>query len=350
MYRIAGILQALIVTLLMGGCTTTGYYSQIVDGHLSLLSARTPIADLLEDPDVPSALKARLQSAQQIRDYASEVLLLPDNDSYRSYADIGRESVTWNVVATEEFSLEPETWCFWVAGCVSYRGYYEQKSAAVFAESMRDKGYDVAISGALAYSTLGWFDDPVLNTMIGGEDFILAGLIFHELAHQKLYVDDSSAFNEAFATFVEREAVRRWLNTRNSAAEKSRYAQRLQRQFDVAELLRQTRESLIQLYRGQQPVEQLRREKDKLFEKLKADYLILKQSWGGFAGYDHWFDQVLNNAHLASLETYQRWVPGFARLYEQSAGLEDFYSAATELAEMPLAQRDARLDALSALP
>ncbi len=350
MHRITGKIAASIVTFLLGGCSTVGYYAQMVDGHLSLLAARAPIAELLDDPGVPTALRVRLRTALQIRDYASEVLLLPDNGSYRNYADIGRESVTWNVVATEEFSLRPETWCFWVAGCISYRGYYRRESAAVFAKSMRERGFDVAVTGAAAYSTLGWFDDPVLNTMIGGEDFMLAGTIFHELAHQKLYVADSSAFNEAFATFVEREAVRRWLERRNSSAEVSRYARRAQHQIEFTALLRQTRDALSQLYRMERSVDSLRLEKENLFKQLKANYRTLKQSWGGYNGYDRWFDRTLNNAHLATLDTYHRWVPGFARLYKRSGGLSGFYAAAAELAELPPAQRSERLDALSALP
>ena len=347
MNRIAGSVLVSLAAIIMGGCSTLGYYAEIVDGHLSLQSARTPISELLDDARVDPVLKKRLRTAQQIRDYASEVLQLPDNDSYRSYADIERDFVTWNVVATPRFSLKAETWCFWVAGCVAYRGFYSKASAQALAGSVREQGYDVAISGARAYSTLGWFDDPVLNTMITGEDFTLAGLLFHELAHQKLYVEDSSAFNEAFATFVEREGVRRWLDSRNADAEKLRHKQKIQRQADFISLLKRARDNLSQLYKQEQPQNALQLGKKAVFAQLQTDYRELKKTWGGYNGYDRWFARPLNNAHLATLSTYHRWVPGFARLYQQSGDLATFYLSAAEIGELPAAQRREKLDALS---
>ena len=195
---------------LLSGCSSLGYYSQLASGQLQLLRARTPVAEVLADPARDPTLRAHLAQSQQARNFASRHLHLPDNRSYRLYVDIGRPYVVWNVFATPEFSLSPQTHCFPIAGCVAYRGYYSQGAARGEAALQRQQGMDVAIGGVEAYSTLGWFDDPIISSMMHWGDERLATLIFHELAHQRFYVKDDTEFNESFATFVEQEGTRQW--------------------------------------------------------------------------------------------------------------------------------------------
>ena len=197
--------------LLAAGCTSLGYYLQSVGGQLMLLQSRQEISQLLADPATPDPLKKRLEAALKIRDFACAELKLPDNRSYRSYADLRRPYVVWNVFATKEFSIKPERWCFFIAGCVGYRGYFSKEGADNFAQEMRARGDDVFVAGVPAYSTLGWFDDPVLNTFVNYSDYELARLIFHELAHQVMYVQNDTEFNESFAVAVETDGIRRWL-------------------------------------------------------------------------------------------------------------------------------------------
>ena len=345
--RLRAVFFMACVFISLGGCSTVGYYAQLVDGHLSLLDKRESIDKLIASDHTTEELNKQLKSVQAIRQFAIKELLLPDNGSYKSYADIGRDFVTWNVIATPPYSLDAKNWCFWVAGCVAYKGFFREKSAQVFADSLREQGYDVAVTGATAYSTLGWFDDPVLNTMLNRETFVLAGFLFHELAHQKLYVQDSSDFNEAFATFVQGEGTRRWLLEHGDEDSKFRYEARVHRQADFLELLQRTRGSLAALYEKEHDEKVLRDEKAGVFRNLKSQYRLLKQSWGGYSGYDHWFDRPLNNAHLALLSTYHRWVPGFAQLYRRHGDLAAFYDASKQLGKLPLERRSKKLNALS---
>ncbi|WP_245272764.1 aminopeptidase [Mesorhizobium sp. LNHC221B00] len=196
-------LAAVIMASGFAGCTSVSYYAQSVEGHVRIMAARKNVGRLIRDPSTPEALRARLTSASAIRRFATDELALPENGSYRSYVDIGRDDVTYAVFAAPQFSLTPITWCFPVFGCVPYRGYFSRKSAADSAVELQRQGLDVYVSGVTAYSTLGWFSDPLLSTMLRQDDTYLASLVFHELAHQKIYVDGDSAFNEAFAVSVE---------------------------------------------------------------------------------------------------------------------------------------------------
>lgn len=344
-------LRLLAVGLLLGSaglavtaCSNLDYYAQSVGGQMRVLGAQRPIDALLDNPDTPPALQRKLYTVLQVREFASRHLGLPDNDSYRYYADIKRPYVLWNVFATDEFSTQLETWCFPVAGCVSYRGYFAQGEAEKFAEGLRAKGRDVFVGGVPAYSTLGWFHDPVLNTVLDRNDTDLAGLIFHELAHQVVYVRNDSAFNESFATAVELEGVRRWLAQRGSADKIAAYEQAKHRQARFAGLIALYRERLKELYREDIPREEKAVRKATLFAALKQDYAGLKQDWGGYAGYDRWFARDLNNAHLASVATYHQLVPGFEQiLRDQGNDLPRFFRAIKQLAKLPKTERTARL-------
>lgn len=337
------------MAMLLSGCSHIAYYGQAVSGHLRLMAAREPVEALLQDPQTPAALREQLQQADAIRRYASEALGLPDNDSYSTYASTGREYVTWNVVAAPAFSLQPKQWCFPVAGCVSYKGYFDEADADALAASLSAEGFDVSVNGATAYSTLGWFDDPLLDTMLRGSRVRLAALIFHELAHQQLYVSDDSQFNEAFATLVEQEGVKRWLAEQGESELLGRYKSALLRREGFSALLMSTRERLIALYEQKLDDARLAEGKAALFSKLLEEYQNLRERWDGYSGYDAWFKEPLNNARLVSIATYRHLVPAFEVLFKQNEGdFSAFYQAVAELADLDREERDAVLLSLVA--
>jgi len=320
-----------------GGC----YLLQSAEGQLQLMSKRQPIASVIRAPSTPPALRSQLESVASIREFASKELALPDNGSYRSYADIGRPYVVWNVVAAPEFSVDPKEWCYPIVGCVAYRGYFVEARARKFAAEQRERGFDVAVGGTAAYSTLGHFDDPILNTMVGWDDVELASIVFHELTHQLLYVANDASFNEALATTVEEEGVKRWLHAHGRDKDLAQHRLEQQRYLQVVELLGATRAKLRVIYASKQPMEELRAAKREAFTQLRADFAALRAGWGGHAPYEAWFDQDINNAHLASIATYFVCVPGFERELESVKGdLPAFYRRVRQLAKMPREARD----------
>ena len=331
---------------LLCGCDTLRYYSQAVGGHLELMRRAAPIDEQLAREGLPPALKAKLEAVLRIREFASRELALPDNGSYKHYADLGRQYVVWNVFAAPEFSLEPVSSCFLLAGCVSYRGYFSEADAQAAAAALRVQSYDVYVGGVPAYSTLGWFDDPVLNTFIQYPVAGLARLVFHELAHQVLYVKNDTLFNESFAATVEQAGVERWLAQSGNADDRAAY-ERLQRiRNDFVALILKYRATLEQYYRKDFPVEAKRLGKARVLTEMDEEYRRLKAGWGGFAGYDRWFSGKPNNATLASVALYTELVPAFRALLEREGGdMPRFYAAAKELAKLPKEERDARLRA-----
>lgn len=335
---------AIIVAVAVAGCSTFDYYAQSIHGHFSMLQAARPIPDVIGDPSIGDPLKQRLQRAERMRAFASRELGLPENGSYRSYADLQRPFVVWNVFAAPELSLELKQWCYPVIGCAAYRGYFDRAAADKMAEQLRADGYEVAVNGVPAYSTLGWFSDPLLNTFIGGTEGQLAGLIFHELAHQVVFVSGDTTFNESFATAVEREGVRRWLADHGDDNSRKAYADFEQRRREFVDLLLRYRALLHENYVANQPDDAKRARKQQLFAALKDDYAKLRDSWGGFAGYDRFFAQTLTNAHLASIGAYNDLVPAFDALLAQSGGeFSRFYNEVKRLAVLP---KDRRNDSL----
>ena len=329
---------------LVCGCSTLRYYSQAVSGHLELMRRAAPIPEQLANDAIPEELKARLKTALRMREFASRDLGLPDNGSYRNFADLGRQFVAWNVFAASEFSVEPLRHCFPFAGCVGYRGYFAEADARAESDGLRSRGYDVHVGGVPAYSTLGWFDDPLLSTFIRYPEAELARQIFHELSHQQLYVKDDTRFNESFATTVEQEGVARWLARNGNDGERAAFerSQRMKREF-VALVLKY-RTMLEQYYRQDLLLEEKRRGKAQRFAEMEEEYAELKRSWGGFAGYDRWFATRPNNASLASVSLYTELVPALrALLARESGDLPRFYAAAKELARLPKEERDERL-------
>ncbi|WP_025806840.1 aminopeptidase [Pseudomonas chlororaphis] len=334
-----------LVLLLLNGCSSVGYYGQLASGQWQLLRARTPVEQVIADPARDPLLRAHLTQSQKARRFASQHLHLPDNQSYRLYADIGRPYVVWNVFSTPEFSLSPKTHCFPIAGCVAYRGYYSQGAARGEAALQKQQGMDVAIGGVEAYSTLGWFNDPILSSMLHWGDERLATLIFHELAHQRFYVKDDTEFNESFATFVEQEGTRQWRAARNLPPA----SDTLVKQKDqFIQLILDTRQRLERLYALPLPAEQMRQRKAAEFEQLRWDYQQLKHSqWHGDSRYDFWINTPLNNARLLPFGLYDQWVPAFAALFQQVNGdWPAFYQAVEKLGALPAEKRKAALQAL----
>ncbi len=328
------ILIIILVTLILSSCSTFSYYKQSVQGHLSLMSARQPIAELIASKETTEEKKQLFERILEIREYATQQLGLPENDSYTSYVELDRDYVVWNVIVTPEYSLSPKTWCFPVAGCVAYRGYYANKDAENFAASLneQEQQYDVAIAGASAYSTLGWFDDPVLSTMSDRGEILLAETIFHELAHQVLYLKKDSAFNEAFATAVSIAGVRQWLGD-SDPKKLDTYNEYLSRRLGFYQLIDDFSGELKKAYAQDTTPAQKLSVKNELFKNLQVQYQNRKQDWNGFNGYDKWFAQDLNNAHLAMISTYWKQVPVFDRwLVACKYHLPDFYQTVQKLA------------------
>lgn len=334
----AGSLLAL--SMLLSGC----YVLHTARGQMSVMAKRQPIAQVIAKPTTAPVVRTQLERVLEIREFAVRELGLPDNGSYRSYADLKRAYVVWNVFAAPEFSVEPRRWCFPIAGCVAYRGYFDEEKARKFAQRLKGRGDDVSVGGVAAYSTLGHFDDPVLNTMIGWSDVRLAAIIFHELSHQFLYLPGDSSFNEAFASVVEDEGVKRWLE--RNGREQELEAFQLQRRWhlEFSALLATTREDLRALYASGAPPERMRAAKATEFAELAGAYAAMRGDWNGKGPFDQWFEQGFNNAHLASVATYQQCMPGLERLLADVGGsLPDFYRAARELTRLEPAVRRARV-------
>jgi predicted aminopeptidase len=310
----------LLVIPLLSGCETLGYYAQAVSGHLDIMAAAKPVDAWLADPATPEALRERLATARRIRDFASQRLGLPDNKSYRSYAELGRPFAVWNVFAAAEFSVEAKQECFPVTGCVAYRGFFSEKDARRHADALRAKGYDVHVGGVPAYSTLGWFDDPLLSSFIRYPDPQLARLVFHELAHQLVYAPDDTTFNESFAVVVEEEGVRRWLESEGRQGELEGFHAAQQRRRVFAEKVKQARERLTAVYASGAPADEMRRRKAEEYEKLRAEY-------------PNFVPAAPNNAFLVSIALYNELVPVLEDILREGGSLEAFYARAKELAK-----------------
>lgn len=331
----------------VASCGHFGYYMQAAHGQFSVMSQARPIEDWLTDARTDEKLREKLTAVQRIRSFAARELGLPDNLSYTSYADLKRPYVLWNVVAAPALSVKPVSWCFPVAGCVNYRGYYSREAAQAYAEELRREGYDVQIGGVSAYSTLGWFNDPVLSTFIKRPEGELARLIFHELAHQVAYAPGDSQFNESFATAVEEAGVERWLASEGSDEMREAYRVFRERKRQFVAVLLAARAGLEALYESSLSDGEKLREKAEIFRKLQRDYDALKASWGGYKGYDRFFAEPLSNAHLAEIATYHAYVPAFRALMARQKDMTSFYAAVKSLAVLKKEERVREMAALS---
>lgn len=339
---------AAAAALLLVSCSSLNYYRQAAQGQLGLLYDARPIEDWLADHNTDAKLKVRLETARQIRTFAVQELALPDNSSYKNYAALARPYVLWNVVATPELSLRPLQWCFPVAGCVSYRGYYSKEDAMEYARGLRAEGNDVQVGGVPAYSTLGWFSDPLVSTFIHYPDAELARLLFHELSHQVLYVQGDTQFNESFASAVEELGVERWLGSYGNPAMRDSFIKFSSRKKQFLALLLGCRDALDQLYKSKASDAEKRAGKARLFQKLQDDYQLLKASWDGFAGYDRFFAEPITNAHLAAVGAYNDFLPAFRALMAREKSMPRFYAAARKLSKLDKPERHKRLKQLAA--
>jgi predicted aminopeptidase len=338
---------AVAMLCLLAGCSHVGYYLQAIGGQFEILKKRKPVAEVVADPSTPVKTRDRLALAVRIREFASRELKLPDNESYRSYSALDRPFVLWNVFATPELSNTLTQWCFPVAGCINYRGYFDKGSAEAFAATLAPQGYDVYVGGVPAYSTLGWFDDPILSTFLHYPEVELARLLFHELAHQVVYVKDDSTFNESFATAVEEEGVRRWIAAAGSDKLKQDWLQGQQRRRDFQHLVLEYRGYLEELYATASSDDEKRKRKAEILSSLHDAYLGLKATWGGFSGYDRWFAQRPNNAHIASIAIYTQLAPSFhAMLHRARGDLQAFYLQVKQTAKLAAPERHAYFDGL----
>ncbi len=342
-------LVLLLVLALLAGCTTLGYYGQAVRGHLELTFKRRSIDRLLAADDTPAALRERLAFVREARSFAIRELALPDSGSYTDYADLERDVTVWLVVAAPEFSLEPKRWCYPIAGCLSYRGYFRRDAAEREAARLAADGLETTLSPAIAYSTLGFMDDPVLNTMLAYDDLALAGLLFHELAHEVVFVSGDTVFNESFATAVEKLGRDRFAASLGVSTEADDAAVRAEREAAFTALLLEVRAELEALYGSDVPESEMAAEKTAIGAALSDRYEVFKEVWDGYTGFDHWFAEgPPNNARLSLVATYELEVPAFEALFDAvGQDFTAFYAEVEELAGVPEAERHARLDALS---
>ena len=338
---------AAVAGLVLVGCTNLPYYLQSVRGQLDIWSRQHDIQAVIENPHTAEPLREKLKAVLEIREFASDALALPRNASYRSYANLERPYAVWNVFAAPEFSIQPRQWCFAFAGCVNYRGYFQKEDAEAFGAEVAAEGYDVFVGGVPAYSMLGYFPDPVLNTFVNYPKPHLARLVFHELAHQVVYVRDDSVFNESFAVAVEQEGMRRWLERFGTDKDRALSVVIGQRRTQFVSLIETYRGRLDALYRSGLPPSGMRPRKKALFAELEDDYRKLKESWGGFAGFDRWFSDKPSNALLASVSIYTRKVPAFEALIARENGdMRRFYASVKALAQLGKAERTAAVDRL----
>jgi len=344
-------LLALAFALFLTGCQTASYYTQAIRGQSQIWSRQRSIDSLLKDGQTPEPLKERLRFVLELRAFAEKELKLPANGHYLRYADLGRRFAVWNVYAAPEFSLTPKSWWYPVVGRLEYRGYFSERRARNYAAKLQERGFDVYVGGVAAYSTLGWFRDPVLNTFIHDDDADLAELLFHELAHQRLFVAGDTDFNEAFATAVAEEGLRRWMESRRDPEAAARHRAEIHRTAQFVKLVNEARVKLEAIYTPElspgAPPEQRslieihkRREKQRIVDELRQGYAQLKAEWGGRKDYDAWFAQSLNNAQLNTVDTYYNLVPAFRDLLREHAGnLEAFYEAAAALGRLKPEER-----------
>lgn len=341
--RLAGLL---LTAAVLGGCDTLHYYGQAVSGQASLLLQRQPLEEVLTDGAVDDATRQQLELVREVLGFARQELALEPGGSYRGYVELDRGFVAWNVFAAPPFSLEPKQWCYPVAGCLGYRGYFSADAAERFAGRLREQGHDVYVGGVSAYSTLGWFDDPVLSTMLNRPPHRLVAVLMHEMAHQTVFLPGDTRFNEGYASLVEREGLRQWLAARGEEQRFQRFLRESRREEAFVELVQTHRQRLERLYQSERPPGEMRRRKQAIQDSLRRSYRELSASWDSdpYAG---WFEGPLNNAQLSTVSAYHDLVPAFARLLRQSdCRWPVFHQRVRELSELEPAAREAALEEL----
>ena len=339
--QLAKLIVLLVISVFLVSCETVSYYTQAARGQLAIVFGREDIQRLINEPDLSPELRDKFREVISIREFAASELALPVEENYSTYVDVGREHVVWNVFAAPEFSTDPVNWCYPIAGCVAYRGYFSESRALNYASQLEEDGFDVYTGGVDAYSTLGWFEDSLLSTVMSRANYQLAGLIIHELAHQLTYLPGDTTFNESFATAVEREGLRRWLEATDQAETISIAETNSSRQQQFIDLVISFRDQFDELYAEERSEVDKRRAKAALQDNLRDEYARLKSSWGGYGGYDSWFSRSLNNAQLSTVSSYNDLVPFFNELLAESDGsLPAFYDEVERIVALPEQARD----------
>ncbi|MDD9891420.1 MAG: aminopeptidase [Gammaproteobacteria bacterium] len=343
--HLAKLIVLLAISIFLVSCETVSYYTQAARGQLAIVFGREDIQRLISDSDLSPELRSKFGEVMSIREFAENDLELPVANNYSTYVDVDREHVVWNVFAAPEFSTDPVNWCYPIAGCVAYRGYFSEAGALNYAMQLEEQGFDVYTGGVDAYSTLGWFEDSLLSTVMSRANYQLAGLIFHEMAHQIAYLPGDTTFNESFATAVEREGLRRWLEATDQAETIAVAETDRGRQQQFIDLVIGFRDQFDELYAEEMSEADKRREKFVLQGQLRSEYEQLKQSWGGYSGYDSWFSRSLNNAQLSTVSSYNDLVPFFDDLLSQAGhSLPAFYDEVIRIVALPEMDRDALLE------
>jgi len=347
--KVIVVLCVLISSATLWGCQAVHYYSQAIDGQCRILLKRQPISAIIADSEFPQSLRERLMFILKVREFAENELQLPVNNHYLTYVDLKRPFVLWNVFAAPEFSLTPKTWCYPVAGCAAYRGYFAETNARHYADRSSKQDYDVYVGGVTAYSTLGWFDDPALSTFIRFSEARTAALIFHELAHQILYVKDDTAFNASFATLVEQDGLRRWQHASGSERIYTEYLRQHRRREQFVLLIMHYRQKLELLYQTDLPPSEKRVSKTTIFSELRSEFNHLKTHQIELSAYDAWMNQSLNNAKIGSVVAYHDFLPAFQKMLTQNMGeINQFFEACRQLAQKNKDQRHKILESYMA--
>ena len=340
MFKLICVLLVSSLLTSLSGCSTIGYYHQSISGHFKLISKREPIESIVNDSNQNENLVQQLRIAQDMRDFASQQLYLPENDSYRSYVQLDTPYVTWNVFAAPKFSITLNQWCFLVIGCVPYRGYFDQQEAEAYAKRLASQGHDVYVAGVPAYSTLGWFDDPLLSSMIDRGELVTAAYIFHELAHQQFYLNGDGAFNEAFATAVEEIGVIMWLKHQRRVDDIEKYENFLQQKNIFFEFVKKSRDEFEVLYQQDFDVEKMQVEKEILIAEMRRKFSNLSENNNHIARYAKWMSGPLNNAQLGAISLYRELVPAFRKLFTVcNEDFDRFYAMVERIAKQSEEQR-----------
>lgn len=335
----------LISVLNLTSCARVAYYSQSITGQWEIYAKRRPINEILLDEKTSQTLHEKLAPVPEIRQFASEQLKLPNNNSYLTYADLNREYVVWNVFATPQLSLEPVQWCFLIVGCLSYQGFFDKETAMRQANTLRAQDYDVFVGGVSAYSTLGWFDDPILNTMLNKDITYLVKVIFHELAHQKIYIKNDTEFNEAFAESIALAGINKWLAQYHSQDAIDKFTNKQNYENEFVSLVLETRDELEELYDSEMPDQKMQQNKIEILKLMRKKYNQMRSNWNDDTTYDSWFNTELNNAKIAAVATYRHLIPDFMHLLEKTGNdFEDFYKLINKLERCSIIKRRAILD------
>ncbi|NOY66404.1 MAG: aminopeptidase [Gammaproteobacteria bacterium] len=320
------------LALILSACSSLSYYGQAIRGQFELLGKRVPITSVLAGDKLDKNIRQKLLTVQEARDFSISNLGMPDNDSYCDYADLKRRYVMWNVFVTPAFSFTPMEWCYPIVGCIAYRSYFSRVDAQKLANEMEASGYDVYLSAIPAYSTLGWFSDPVTSTMMHWQDYDLVGTLFHELAHQMFYIKNDTVFNESLAKAIEQEGLRRWMEYKGKGERYQAYLLDDRREDLLVKIVLKARKKLEVLYSQGDSKKISLSSKLEIFRLLRKDYYQLRKQWGGYDGYDQWILSGMNNAKIQSIATYYDYVPAFNQLLKKQGGdLSLFYKQIKKL-------------------